>query len=545
MTRNTCPLPPGSSVWAYLRVSGDEQADRGLPIAGQRQCAQDYADRNRLLISRWFIDEARSGGSTVHRDAFNEMIDLARARPRPVDGLIIWDLKRFARNLQDSQFYKADLRRRGYTLIFLSDDIPETDFAPVYESLLEWKAEKDRADIAKDSKRGLHLLARLGYATGGVPPIGYKTEDLTAEIEGRRRRVRRWVPDPARWSAVERAWQLRAEGASLRAVLAATHLPLTETGLAAMFRNITYLGIRRCGEVEVLGAHRPMITQELFDRVQALRIARGQARKGQPWPDDHPRRANSPFLLSGLLRCGLCGAPMSGTRIKERWDSHGHHRAEWRYYICSRRKVSHSRECTLPAIKAERIESAVLDALTAEILTAERLGDLLQAANEDVAGRSAELAATRTAIQQRLSEVDRAISRLVDSIEREDSQSLRARLSEREEEGRTLQAQLAAIDRAIAGARITISRQALAQLVAGLSGILRSGDIAASRQVLRSLILRVEVTADQGTLYYTVPQQARGSAIANTPSPARSISQPAPTYVLSLTLPHLAQRAKS
>ena len=35
--RDDCPLPPGSSIYAYLRVSGEDQAERGTPIAGQRQ----------------------------------------------------------------------------------------------------------------------------------------------------------------------------------------------------------------------------------------------------------------------------------------------------------------------------------------------------------------------------------------------------------------------------------------------------------------------------------------------------------------------------
>ena len=115
MPAQHCPLAPGARVWSYLRVSGDEQADRGLPIAGQRRAHQEYADRHGLIIVRWFVDEAKSGGSTVGRDAFNDMVYLARQQPRAADGILLWDLKRFARNITDSQFYKADLRRRGWT----------------------------------------------------------------------------------------------------------------------------------------------------------------------------------------------------------------------------------------------------------------------------------------------------------------------------------------------------------------------------------------------------------------------------------------------
>ncbi len=514
MTRPTCPLPPGSLVWSYLRVSGDEQADRGVPIAGQRQRAQEYADQHQLIMARWFIDEAKSGGSTAHRDAFNEMIDLSRAKPPPVHGILIWDLKRFARNLQDSQFYKADLRRRGYTLIFLSDDIPETDFAPVYEAILEWKAEKDRADIGKDCQRGIQLLARMGYAGGGVPPVGYQAERLTIEIEGRERQVRRWVPDPVWWPIILRAWQMRADGASLSQIIDATGLVTTQTRLSCLFRNRTYLGIRHCRDIEVPGAHEAMVTQEVFDRVQALRIERGKSRKGKPWTENHPRRANSRYLLSGLLYCGLCGAPMSGSCVPERWDKTGHH-AEWRFYVCSRRKSTHMSACSLGTVKAARIEEAVMDALVTDILVVDRMEKLLRDANAQLAGRDSALIDQRTVVQKGLREVDETIARLVDAIERQDSHSLRKRLAQREHERLRLESQLADLDQRLSQAQITVSRAAMEQLITNLSEVLRANDVAATRGILRALILRIEVMKDKGILHYSFPFSAFGMDIVH------------------------------
>lgn len=50
-----------SIVWAYIRVSGDAQADRGLPVAGQRRAIEEYAREHNLHLARVFVDEARSG----------------------------------------------------------------------------------------------------------------------------------------------------------------------------------------------------------------------------------------------------------------------------------------------------------------------------------------------------------------------------------------------------------------------------------------------------------------------------------------------------
>ena len=41
-----------SPVWPYIRVSGDEQADRGLPGAGQRRAISEYAREHSLDVGR-------------------------------------------------------------------------------------------------------------------------------------------------------------------------------------------------------------------------------------------------------------------------------------------------------------------------------------------------------------------------------------------------------------------------------------------------------------------------------------------------------------
>jgi DNA invertase Pin-like site-specific DNA recombinase len=374
-----CPLPPGSLVWSYLRVSGDEQADSGLPIAGQRQYVQDYVDRNQLVIAGWFIDEARPGNSTAKRDAFNEMIEASRRKPRPVDGIIVWSLSRFARNLQDSQFYKADLRRRGYTLLFLSDDIPDGDIAPIVETLLEWKAQKDRVQMATDIQRGLHMLARMGYAPGGFPPRGYKAETVEIQIEGKSRQVRRWVPDPDMWDLARKAWEMRAAGNSILQVHEETHLFHAKAGYSSFFRNKTYLGVRLCGDLEIPNAHEALITQEMWDRVQMITDPRPM--KGQPMLEPHPRRVNSRFLLSGLLYCSVCGSAMCGEYQQKRASGHN----EWSFYICNKKVRLGKTACPNGKLQKERLERAVLSALLDRVLTPDQMQHLLDEVNAALA----------------------------------------------------------------------------------------------------------------------------------------------------------------
>ena len=169
-------------------LGGDEQE---RSVDQQRREAEAYCARHHLVLVRVFADEARPGGTVVGREAFEELIhycrqmapDVRRRSPEAPAGILLWDLKRFARNTLDNAFFKADLRRRGYELVFLSDNIPSGDIGHVYEAMLEWKAQQDLDDISKDVKRGLSDLVGTRGPDGqylglcpGRPPTGFRGE---------------------------------------------------------------------------------------------------------------------------------------------------------------------------------------------------------------------------------------------------------------------------------------------------------------------------------------------------------------------------------
>jgi len=144
-----CPLPPGSRVVGYFRDSGGDEQERS--VDQQRRVAEEYCQQHHLVLVRLFADEARPGGTVVGRDAFDKLIHFCRQlapsaqrrAPDAPEGILLWDLKRFARDRLDNAFFKADLRRRGYTVIFLSDHIPQAGIGHIYEAMLEWKAEQN------------------------------------------------------------------------------------------------------------------------------------------------------------------------------------------------------------------------------------------------------------------------------------------------------------------------------------------------------------------------------------------------------------------
>ena len=146
-----CPLAKGSRVWAYTRDSGGDDQN----IGDQNRAVQAYCRENGLTLERLFCDEARPGSSVAGREQFQEMIHLARVLPvdRLPVGLVLWRFSRFARDFDESQFYKADLRRRGITITAIADDIPANGpHARLIEAVTDWHNEQFLQDLSRDVK---------------------------------------------------------------------------------------------------------------------------------------------------------------------------------------------------------------------------------------------------------------------------------------------------------------------------------------------------------------------------------------------------------
>src|SRR6185437_9583503 len=225
----TSALPSGSRVWVYLRYSGEQQDDRS-----QRMELERAVRAHGWEAVEWFADDALSGSSDK-RPAFQRLIAASHQTPRPVDGVVAWKGDRISRDQLDAGYYKADLRRRGYILHFLKDDLPEGSFARIYESLLEWKAEQDLRDIAANSQRGQQAVVRLtvevegrtvtGFSGGGFPPRGYRRSAPIRTGQRRNGEPRSnvvWEPDPAWWPRARRAIDLFLAGAPYAAIVAET-----------------------------------------------------------------------------------------------------------------------------------------------------------------------------------------------------------------------------------------------------------------------------------------------------------------------------------
>ncbi|HEX9596015.1 MAG TPA: recombinase family protein, partial [Anaerolineales bacterium] len=353
------PFLPGSRVAAYLRDSGHEEQE--LSIAQQEAEIRRWCENHQLVLTKIFRDEARPGSSVVGRQQFQEMIRYFREGAQE-QGVLIWKFSRFARDQDDSQFYKADLRRRGYIVHALMDKIPGGPEGRFFEAALDWMNQKFLDDLSEDVKRGLrHLVEQYGCVPG-VPPRGIRRVPVVIgkRRDGREHVAHRWEPDPAWVGRVRQAFELKAQGASLDTIRRETGLYRSVNSYKTFFTNKIWLGILEYGaEVVIVDYCEPVITQALWERVQ-VRL-REHAQKQHVHSDRlHPRRKNSRFLLSGLVFCPRCGSAFSGSTSKNGYGQ------TYERYGCGRRK--RRGDCDMPWLPRFGLEKAVIEQLLAHVL---------------------------------------------------------------------------------------------------------------------------------------------------------------------------------
>lgn len=500
--KDNCPLKPGDRVWGYGRDSGGEEQQES--VSSQRRHIEEYCERNSLIMANFFADEARVGSTTVGRDGLEDLLYLARQEPRPVEGIVFWSFSRLARNQLDAQFMRADLRRRGYIVHSMTDDIPLNEFSPIIEAMVDWKNERFLTDLSRDVKRGLHDLARKGYAPGGFPPRGYmaKKVQVGTKRDGSPHIANLWVPDPEVAPRVKQAFAMRAAGASYKEIHEVTQVMGTFGSYVPMFRNKTYLGIRKCGETEVADAHEALVDQETWDAVQAT--LRKKAPSGEDWPEDkpHPRRARTGYLLSGLAYCAECGAAMvSGTD-----NVNGHRKTPWRYYLCGRKKREGWAACSSSKIGAEGPEQAVLQLVHERVLTPDFVEALVAEMNRQLENDSpGTLDARIREKRHQIAEMEKAIASLLDLVEKFGATSAGPRLVEKEAEKARLETELRQLEAQQQSQQLKVSREEVERLLAEMRGVLEGEDIAAKRVLLSKIIARVDMGSTGGELYYTFP----------------------------------------
>ena len=328
---------------AYIRVSTDDQLD--LSPDSQLDEIKKYAAANDIVLSPDYIfmeQEGRSGKKAENRPEFQRMISTAKVKPKPFDCILVWKFSRFARNQDESTFYKGMLRKKlGIDVISVSEPIMEGMYGRLIEMIIEWQDEFYSYNLGVEVKRGMTKKAELkGIPDGsclGYAAVGNGKPFVIMEDEYK------IVEDIFRMYALENldrtaiARRLNAQGKTAK-----RGNPFEQRTVTRILTNPFYNGIVNWNGISFQGSHetRRSVT-DLYDICQ-------ERLKQEFRPVKRRSISTCRHWLSGLLKCSVCGATMS-------YNGGGKSRPDAVFACWKYAKGLHKESCSVTVAKAERV----------------------------------------------------------------------------------------------------------------------------------------------------------------------------------------------
>ena len=210
--KRTKPTRPGSPertrTVAYLRVSTDKQADRGVSLDAQRAKVQAYAELYELDLVAIEVDAGVSA-KTLDRPALDRALGMLRRGE--AEALLVVKLDRLTRNVRDlADLVDSYFAKRG-ALLSVSEQIDTRSAAGrlvlnVLSSVGQW----EREAIGERTAAAMQHKADRGEFTGGAAPYGFTLARDGVAL----------VPVEPEQTVITEARALRAAGLSLRKIAA-------------------------------------------------------------------------------------------------------------------------------------------------------------------------------------------------------------------------------------------------------------------------------------------------------------------------------------
>ncbi len=408
------PSPRRKRAVLYLRVSTPSQVNtdydpEGLSIPAQRSACERKAEQLDVDIIDEYIEPGRSATRMDQRPTFQAMLDRVK-NERDVDYVIVYKLSRMNRNRVDDALTLVSLRKFKVTLVSATESIDDTPVGQLMHGILasfnEFRSAEDGADI----RYKMGEKARKG-GTLGRAPLGYL--NVIERFDGRD--VRTVAIDPDRAPFVKLAFDLYATGEytieRLQAVLTDRGLvtrpgryparAVSTSKIQTMLRDPYYVGVITYHGEMYQGRHEPLISEELFERVQAVFETRATAGE---------RFRQYPHYLKGSIWCGKCHDQGHDSRLLVQ-RAVGRRGGEYFYFFCSRKQ---DRTCVSRYVPLEDVEDAVTSHYAGIRFTEEFSAAVRSTLQETLDDQTTAAKLLRDQISEHLAKLDRQEDNLLD-----------------------------------------------------------------------------------------------------------------------------------
>ena len=490
-------------VALYARVSSDRQ-DVDLSVSAQLRALRDYAQKNGYLVAREYVDEAESG-RIADRPQFQKMLNEASKPESPFQEILVWKFSRFTRKREHAVAFKAMLRRRGVRVVSITEHADDSPTGKLMEAIIESVDEFYSENLAQEVTRGMREAASRGFWVTSYAPYGYKRVYVQ---DGPKKRPTLELNPPAD-AVVRRIFDMVLQGKSIldaTKTLNAEGIPTTngkkwlKTTIHTMLANEAYTGAVVWG-IKAKDKADPVRVEDAFPAIVSKReFQRAKKLLGSRAPKQvNPRRASSPYLLSGLLKCETCGKAMTAAEAKS---------GKYTYYVCHSLLKRGSGTCKTPRLNAKSFEKLIDDEIRANILTESNIRDLVKLLDEEMDGVASEQRERLETIEEELEEVKRRLGHIWQVIETTDIEMADASERIREHRDRKEKLEVAAEEarRLLKDRRQFLdSADTIATFAEDMSAFLKTSELTQTRAFVHSFVKEIEVKPGTAAIVYSIP----------------------------------------
>jgi site-specific DNA recombinase len=350
------PKPQRCAI--YTRKSTEHNLDLEFnSLDAQREACEAYVKSQahegwRLVPDRY--DDGGLSGASLDRPALQNLLaDVGAGR---ITIVVVYKVDRLTRSLADFAKLVELFDQHGVSFVSITQSFNTTSsMGRLTLNVLLSFAQFEREVIGERVRDKIAASKRKGLWVGGPVPLGYRCTDKKLEV----------VPEEA--EAVRTIFTRYLELGSIGALLAELDRRGIRTkvngrrdggrsggicfgvgSLAHLLKNRFYIGeITYRGEVHH-GEHEPILTRDLFEAVQAKRVANAVAR--------HVRLRGSAAILTGRLFDDR-GNRMSPTHANKRG-------VRYRYYVSHAILQNRKAEAgNIARVPAPEIETLVCDSV--------------------------------------------------------------------------------------------------------------------------------------------------------------------------------------
>ena len=401
---------PACNAAAYARYSTSNQTK--LSIERQLYGIDDYCEKAGINVVGYYADEAETGTNT-NRSEFQRL--LADAELGMFDTVVIYDMQRGSRDIADWFMFRKEMKRLGIQVVSVTNRLGDIDNPDDFlqEGVTALLGQHQVLQYRRDSIGGKRARARKGLFCGGIPPLGFDVKDDRYVINEREAPVVRMIFD------------MYAQGKAYSDILAEVRKtgvtgkmgqPIENNTLHYILKNPRYTGTYIMFEYEMRHMHKwvgrkndeqdvirldnaipQIVPEETWNAVQS------RMKSNKKNTLNHTTVKDRVYFFSGLIRCGNCNGPLSGVTTTSKG-------MQYKRYICiNKRKEKH---CHAHDIRADKLESYIIDFLRSRVLTKEYIEALV-----DKLISASKQTGERDAITNELQSIDKKNANLYTAIE--------------------------------------------------------------------------------------------------------------------------------